>query len=63
MPKSKDIKRVHSVKNAVLGTSHGFAKLTPFIRHQKQIKYSKKNVICRQQPVPSLRFQSFQSKL
>ena len=56
-PKSKDIKRVHSVKNAVFRTSHGFAKLTPFTRHQKQIKYSKKNLIC-QQPVPSLRFQS-----
>ena len=54
---SKDIKRVHSVKNAVFRTSHGFAKLTPFTRHQKQIKYSKKNLIC-QQPVPSLRFQS-----
>ena len=55
--KSKDIKRVHSVKNAVFRTSHGFAKLTSFTRHQKQIKYSKKNLIC-QQPVPSLRFQS-----
>ena len=55
--KSKDIKRVHSVKNAVFRTSHGFAKLTPFTRHQKQIKYSKKKLIC-QQPVPSLRFQS-----
>ena len=45
---SKDIKRVHSVKNTVLRTSHGFAKLTPFTRHQKQIKYSKKNLICQQ---------------
>jgi hypothetical protein len=46
--KSKDINRVHSVKNAVFRTSHGFAKLTPFTRHQKQIKYSKKNLICQQ---------------
>ena len=46
LPKSKDIKRVHSVKNAVFRTSHGFAKLTSFTRHQKQIKYSKKNLIC-----------------
>ena len=36
-PESKDIKRVHSVKNAVFRTSHGFAKLTPFTRHQKHI--------------------------
>jgi hypothetical protein len=32
MPKSKDIKIVHSVRNTVLRTSHGFAKLTPFTR-------------------------------
>ena len=60
--KSKDIKRVHSVKNAVFRTSHGFAKLTSFTRHQKQIKYSKKNLIC-QQPVPYIkRVHSSQNK-
>jgi hypothetical protein len=34
--------------HAVFRTSYGFAKLTPFTRHQKQIKYSKKNVIGQQ---------------
>jgi acyl-homoserine lactone acylase PvdQ len=61
-PKSKDIKRVHSMKNAVFRTSHGFAKPRHLHAIKSKLNIPKKNLIC-QQPVQSLRFQSKPGRL